>query len=463
MTISSLSPKIAMDKLQRNPRLLLIAGIVLRVVTYCFLEPSNLDQHFAVIQFIVDHGRLPATADMGEGQQPPLYYLLGAVVWKLSGSEKVVQLLSLAFSIATLVVLYWLITKTPLLESSVARHYSLLLACLLPQFVTFGLFLSNDSLAILVGCLIFAQAYRFIEFPGWRQLLLLAAVSGLALATKASFLPFLPVLSVLVFSITYRHTRLWRRSFLAVFTFIVVVSALGSYKYIDNYVRYRNPMANVLDPRFHFAFVPEQAAGYRGIRSLLDVNILRLLASPSLSASTQQAYPLLFYATFWYPHIPESSFGGSHRKPLSYLGSVIYILGLFPSFLIFVGMFWYLKHLPDLRSAFVLYGEADRLLIMRYVAVLVLSALCLFLAAAVLRYHVWSMPVGRLLFPALFSILVVFSKGVEVFRSNWRVMAALMFNMRALAAVFVVYFLTEYSLVVLREWFPGLRTLIKAL
>ena len=129
-----------MDKLQRNPRLLLIAGIVLRVVTYCFLEPSNLDQHLAVIQFIVDHGRLPATGDMGEGQQPPLYYLLGAVVWKLSGSEKVLQLLSLAFSIAALAVLYWLITKTALLESSIARHYSLLLACFLPQFVVFGLY-----------------------------------------------------------------------------------------------------------------------------------------------------------------------------------------------------------------------------------------------------------------------------------------------------------------------------------
>jgi hypothetical protein len=83
--------------------------------------------------------------------------------------------------------------------------------------------------------------------------------------------------------------------------------------------------------------------------------------------------------------------------------------------------------------------------------------------AATLRYHDWTVPVGRLVFPALFGVLVAFSRGVEVFRSNWRAMAALMFNMRALAAVFLVYFLMEYSLIVLREWFPGLRTLIKAL
>lgn len=452
-----------MDKLRQNPKLLLILGIVLRIVTYCFLEPTNLDQHFAVMQFIVDHGRLPATADMGEGQQPPLYYLLGAVVWKLSGSQKVVQLLSLAFCIATLVVLYWLITKTPLLESSVARHYSLLLACFLPQFVMFGLYLSNDSLTILIGCLMIAQAYRFIESPGWRQLLLLAALSGFGITTKPSLLAFLPVLSVLVFSIAWRRTRLWRSSILAVFTFVFVVSALGSYKYVDNYVRYGNPIANVLDARFHFEFVREQAAGYRGARSLLDANILRLLASPSLSPSTQQAYPLLFYATFWYQHIPDSSFGGSHRKPLSYLGSVIYILALFPSFLICAGVFSYLKHLPDLRSAFVRYGEADRLLIMRYVAVLVLSSLFLFFLTAVLRYHIWSMPQGRLLFPALFGILVAFSRGVEVFRGNLRAMAVLIVDMGALAAVFLVYFLMEYSLVVLREWFPGLRALIEAL
>ncbi len=452
-----------MDKLRQNPRLLLIMGVLLRIVTYCFLEPTNLDQHLSVMHFILDNGRLPATADMGEGQQPPLYYLLGAVVLKLSGNEKVVQLLSLAFSIATLVVLYRLITKTQLLESSAARHYSLLLACFLPQFVMFGLYVSNDSLTILFGCLVFAQTYRFLESPGRGQLLLLAVLSGLGVSTKPSLLAFLPVLSVLVLSITYRRTRLWKKSLLAAFAFIFVISALGGYKYVDNYVRYGNPIANVLDARFHFEFVREQAAGYRGVRSLFDANILRLLASPSLSPSTQQAYPLLFYATFWYQHIPDSSFGGSHRKPLSYIGSAIYILALFPSFLMVAGVCSYLKRLPDLRSAFVRYGEADRLLIMRYVTILVLCSLFLFFLTAVLRYHVWSMPQGRLLFPGIVGIFVAFSRGVEVVRGNRRAAAALMVDMEVLAAVFLVYFLMEFSLVALRDWFPGLRTLIKAL
>jgi hypothetical protein len=100
---------------------------------------------------------------------------------------------------------------------------------------------------------------------------------------------------------------------------------------------------------------------------------------------------------------------------------------------------------------------------MRYVAVLVLSSLFLFFLTAVLRYHIWSMPQGRLLFPALFGILVAFSRGVEVFRGNLGAMAVLIVDMGALAAVFLVYFLMEYSLVVLREWFPGLRALIEAL
>jgi hypothetical protein len=42
-------------------------------------------------------------------------------------------------------------------------------------------------------------------------------------------------------------------------------------------------------------------------------------------------------------------------------------------------------------------------------------------------------------------------------------MAALMFDMGSLASVFLIYFLMEYSLIVLKEWFPGLRTLIKGL
>jgi hypothetical protein len=38
-----------------------------------------------------------------------------------------------------------------------------------------------------------------------------------------------------------------------------------------------------------------------------------------------------------------------------------------------------------------------------------------------------------------------------------------MFDMGGLSAVFLVYFLMEYSLIVLRVWFPGLTNLIKAL
>lgn len=136
---------------------------------------------------------------------------------------------------------------------------------------------------------------------------------------------------------------------------------------------------------------------------MLDVNNLRLIASPSLSASTQQqAYPVLFYATFWYPHIPESNFGGSHRT-----AELLGFCNLHPESV---------SVLPE-----------------------------------------------RLPVPALCGMFVAFSKGVEVFRSNWRAMAALMFDMRTLAVVFLIYFLMEYSLIVLRDWFPGFTNLIKPL
>src|SRR5205814_3056401 len=36
--------------------------------------------HFTVTRYIVQHGELPATADEHEAFQPPLYYLLGALL-----------------------------------------------------------------------------------------------------------------------------------------------------------------------------------------------------------------------------------------------------------------------------------------------------------------------------------------------------------------------------------------------
>jgi hypothetical protein len=73
------------------------------------------------------------------------------------------------------------------------------------------------------------------------------------------------------------------------------------------------------------------------------------------------------------------------------------------------------------------------------------------------------MPQARLLFPGIVGIFVALSRGVEIIRSSSRAAAALRFEIEILAGSFLVYFLSEYSLIILREWLRALRTLIQAM
>src|ERR1039458_3765981 len=113
-----------MDSTRRS-RYLLAAGILLRVVVFVFLAPLNNDDHGEVIKFLVDHGRLANVSELLQAQHPPLYYLLAAPVLKFTGNYKLVQLLSLWFSIGTLLVLHHLIWRAGLIADTRAHTYAM--------------------------------------------------------------------------------------------------------------------------------------------------------------------------------------------------------------------------------------------------------------------------------------------------------------------------------------------------
>src|SRR5260370_14148945 len=305
----------------KNGKVLLALGILVRILTFWFLRPTNNDDHFDVIQFLVANRRLPIITDQEQAYHPPLYYLLAAPFLKVFGTEKAVQFLSLSFSIASLAILYVLVYKAGLIKGLWAQLYSFIFACFLPHFVMFTLYVSNDTLAIFLGALVVLQSRRFIQSIAWKEGFLLAIVTVLSLLTKATFLAFLPVLLALVVFMNLHTTRSLAKASWAASAFMAVAVSLGSYKFVDNYVRFRDPFMNPLDRSAEW--IVEQKTHYLGLSSYLDINIFHLLRSPALSGEplsgeTASAYPVLVYATFWYQHIPESNFVGNLHSPFKY-------------------------------------------------------------------------------------------------------------------------------------------------
>ena len=188
------------------------------------------------------------------------------------------------------------------------------------------------------------QVVRFVATPTIWQAVLLALLVSLGLLTKATFLAFLPALFVLVAFVLLRRGYSARKAFAAALALSLLAGGLGSWRFVQNYREVRNPFVSNLDSGH--TWVIAQQSSYRGAISFFDVNLLKLLVSPSVSPKTEGAYPLLLYGTFWYQHIPESNFLVSSSAPFYYLGSVIYVFALVPSLVFVFGLFLLARRLP---------------------------------------------------------------------------------------------------------------------
>jgi 4-amino-4-deoxy-L-arabinose transferase-like glycosyltransferase len=115
-------------------------------------SPDELS-HLTYINGIAEHLRLPPAGEP-ERQQPPLYYLLGAIVAKLSGDDaRVIRLVSVVFGVLTLLVVYAvgrrLFPSRPLLAVGAAA-----LVGLLPEAQYLAGAVNDDNLAWLAGALL---------------------------------------------------------------------------------------------------------------------------------------------------------------------------------------------------------------------------------------------------------------------------------------------------------------------
>ncbi len=441
-------------------RILLLSGIALRIVVFLFLAPLNGDPaHLDVLDYMVQYHALPPVTENYQSYQPPLYYLLAAPVYGITGSAKCAQLLSLAFSILTLLIVYRLLYAKRLIADEQARQYAFIFACALPQFVQFGLYLSNDSLAICLGALLILQVVRYAASRSLRDLALLGLVTSLGLLTKATFLTFLPVLFFLVLWVGLRRGDSRQRAWATAFAILVLSAGLGSYQFIRSYRETGRPFFSNLDPSDPWSV--KQAESYRGPSSFLDFNFSKLLRSPVLSSQTDGAYPLLLFGTFWYQHIPESNFVAG-KVLLGRLASTMYLLGLIPTALFLYGLFRMLKDLPlylsgvpppqnkliprDPRPA----DEESRtpeqpstlddsLVVARYAAVFFLLLNFALLLTVTAKYHVWSIMQARLLFPSFTGGLVAFGAGAEALTRHKAAAAVLKATMTALVICFAFY------------------------
>src|SRR6185503_5250360 len=158
-------------------------------------------------------------------------------------------LLSLFLSIGHLVLLHRWIRETTLLRDPRARVHAFLLLGFLPQFLLFGLFVSNDALAFPLGTLLFTQWMLYAERPSLGRLAGLGAGLGVGL-----------------------HGRLPLRALAGRLCLLALVTlAVGSYKFVENQRRFGSL---VIDNKIlGQAWVQKQQGTVRGLSSFVDFDL----------------------------------------------------------------------------------------------------------------------------------------------------------------------------------------------
>lgn len=230
----------------------LVIGVLFAVYTPAWQAPDE-PAHYNYIHVVATQGALPVlqagdynqaqqtlaiVARFGPGtsieafryefHQPPLYYVLAAPLFRLTGGALLpLRLFSVFLGGLLLLVIYraaMLIVRPAIALGAMA------FVAFLPMHIAMLAAVNNDSLAELLIAIMLWQCLRLLLRPAPGTLwpwLWLGIVTGLGLITKSTVYAMLPLLGVtllLAWRDSYRHDPTWRRA--ASLTFAVTVPLL---------------------------------------------------------------------------------------------------------------------------------------------------------------------------------------------------------------------------------------------
>ena len=170
-----------------------VVGVVFRLGLFWGFDPRmgyDTNAHTGYMAYMAEHGAIPPIDLVWTANHPPLYYALCAGLHELGAWPRFeverLQVLSIAFAVARLSLLWWGLRHV--LPTSASRSAALLLAALLPSSIHGDGMITNETLNGVVGLLAIFAAYR--AFAAWEdstQKIWPSAI-GLAVALTAALL-----------------------------------------------------------------------------------------------------------------------------------------------------------------------------------------------------------------------------------------------------------------------------------
>ena len=230
---------------QRVDRILLGTAIAVFAgfaVAYTRITPVGASpdelSHLHYINGIADHLRLPPAGEP-ERQQPPLYYLLGAIVAKLSGDDpRLIRLVSVVLGVLTVLTVYAVARRLFPLRPALAVGAAALVA-LLPEAQYLAGAINDDNLAWLAGALLVLAGVVVVQSEVVTPRLALGAGLAVALAVLAKETVWI-LAALLVVLVVVRCGRQLRALHAA--ALVVPTIVLAGWWFVRNAVEFGSPL-----------------------------------------------------------------------------------------------------------------------------------------------------------------------------------------------------------------------------
>ncbi len=312
-------------------------------------ERSGFDWkgHVEYIRYMAANWRTPIATDGWEMFQPPLYYFVSAIIYRLfggtaaePGSLKAVQIMGTLSGVAN-ACFAWLVLRKLFKENYLIQLLGFSVVAFLPMCFYMNPLISNE---IFSGSIISLAIYVLIRYGFEKQVkikqaLIMGGVVGLALLSKytAAFV-FLTAATVLTIRILVNpSTR--KREVVALAVFLIVVFALSGWLYIRNLAKFHDPFIGNWDEKSGYHY--EQHHGYRTLGFYLK------FGSVFFHAPERSRWSSFWdgkYGSMWMD--THGSFLKRDDEQANLYGSIIIYLALLPGVSILLGLY------QSLRSVF---------------------------------------------------------------------------------------------------------------
>lgn len=246
---------------------LVVVGYLVCALVYWAVTPYGSGQdelsHIGYVVQIAYHFQLPGPG-VYERQQPPLYYLIVAIIEKLGHNYRIDRLFSPLLGAGTVIV-----TMACARVTFPERPWRAVLAgamvAAIPQFQWVDATVTDDPLAFFMGAVVILVSLSLLVSPNWEKPsftrgLTLGIVTGLTLLSKETDYVLL-VLLYLCIAYRWRFHSRW-----SVWGVIVVLpAAISGWWYARNIVVFRSliPHLASLAPGAHIVLLPNNPSEWQ--------------------------------------------------------------------------------------------------------------------------------------------------------------------------------------------------------